>query len=133
MPSMPAEILVLALGVALLFAHISMQGILATRELGRSWNASARDDRVHVKGIYAGRAERALKNYLETFAALIALSLALTVLNKTGGLGATGAWVWLLARVVYIPLYLMGIPYIRSAVWVLGAFGLFLMFITLFM
>jgi uncharacterized MAPEG superfamily protein len=130
---MPAEILVLALGVALLFAHISMQAILATLELGRSWNASARDERVQVKGVYAGRAERALKNYLETFAALIALSLALTVLNKTGGLGATGAWIWLLARIVYIPLYLMGIPYIRSAVWVLAAFGLTLMFIALFM
>lgn len=129
---MPHEILVLALGVALLFVHISVQAIMATLELGRTWNAGPRDDRILVKGVRAGRAERALKNYLETFAALIALSLALTVLNKTGGIGATGAWIWLLARIVYIPLYLMGIPYIRSAVWVLAAFGLFLMFIALF-
>ncbi|WP_222876147.1 MAPEG family protein [Terrihabitans soli] len=130
---MPQEIVVLALGVALLFFHISLQAILATMELGRAWNASARDERIQVKGLYAGRAERALKNYLETFTALIALSLALAVLNKTGGIATTGAWIWLLARLVYIPLYLMGIPYIRSAVWVVAALGLFLMFIALFM
>jgi uncharacterized MAPEG superfamily protein len=129
---MPQEILVLALGVGLLFVHISLQAILATLELGRTWNAGPRDKREQVKGTFAGRAERTLKNYLETFSALVALSLALAVLGKTGGLGATGAWIWLAARIVYIPLYLMGIPYIRSAVWVIAAVGLFLMFIALF-
>jgi uncharacterized MAPEG superfamily protein len=130
---MPAEILVLALGVALLFVHISLQAILATIELGRKWNAGPRDDRIIVKGMYAGRAERALRNYLETFAALAALSLALAVTGKTGGIAATGAWIWFAARIVYIPLYLMGIPYIRSLVWVFAAIGLFLMFIALFL
>ena len=129
----PAEILVLALGVVVLFVHISLQGILATLELGTKWNASPRDERIVVRGPVAGRAERALRNYLETFPALVALALALVVLNKTGGLGATGAWIWLLARVVYIPLYLLGIPYIRSAVWTVSAVGLFLMFIALFL
>jgi uncharacterized MAPEG superfamily protein len=129
---MPAEILVLALGVALLFVHISLQGILATLELGTKWNASPRDKRIEVKGPVAGRAERALKNYLETFPALVGLSLALVLLGKTGGLGATGAWIWLFARVAYIPLYLMGIPYVRSAFWTVSAVGLFLMFIALF-
>jgi len=129
---MPAEILVLALGVALLFVHVSLQAILATLELGTKWNAGPRDEGVRVKGPVAGRAERALKNYLETFPALVGLSLALVALGKTGGLGATGAWVWLFARIGYIPLYLMGIPYIRSAVWTVSAVGLFLMFLALF-
>jgi uncharacterized MAPEG superfamily protein len=129
---MPPEILVLALGVGLLFVHISLQAIPATLELGTKWNAGPRDEGVRPKGVIAGRAERALKNYLETFPALVALALALAVLGKTGGLGATGAFVWLAARIVYIPLYLLGIPYIRSAVWTVSAVGLFLMFIALF-
>ena len=129
---MPAEILVLALGVALLFVHISLQAILATRELGTKWNAGPRDEGVTVKGPVAGRAERALTNDLETFPALAGLALALAVIDKTGGLGATGAWVWLFARIGYIPLYLMGIAYVRSAVWTISAIGLFLMFIALF-
>ena len=130
---MPAEILVLTLGVALLFVHISLQSILATLELGSKWNASPRDERLTLKGVHAGRAERALKNYLETFTASVGLALALAFLGKTGGLGATGAWVWLAARLVYIPLYLMGIPYIRTAVWVISALGLTFMFIAVFL
>ena len=130
---MPDEILVLALGCALLMLHIALQGILATIELGSRWNASPRDERLQVKGPAAGRAERALRNYLETFPALVGLALALVVLGKTGGLGATGAWIWFLARLVYIPLYLGGIPYIRSLVWTVSALGLTLMFVALFL
>ena len=129
---MPAEILVLALGCALLMFHIALQGVLATLELGTRWNAGPRDEGVKVKGPAAGRAERALKNYLETFPALVGLALALALLDKTGGLGAAGAWVWLAARVAYIPLYLLGIPYIRSLVWTVSAVGLSLMFVALF-
>jgi uncharacterized MAPEG superfamily protein len=131
--AMPAEILVLALGCALLMLHIALQSILATIELGRKWNASPRDERVQLKGPVAGRAERALKNYLETFPALVGLALALAALSKTGGLGTTGAWIWLFARIVYIPLYLGGIPYIRTLVWTVSALGLTLMFVALFL
>ncbi len=129
---MPAEILVLALGVALLLVHISLQAILATVELGSKWNASPRDAGIAPKGVYAGRAERALRNYLETFPALIALALALAVLGKTGSLGANGAWLWLSGRVVYIPLYLLGIPYLRTLAWIVSAIGLVSMFTAVF-
>ena len=131
--AMPAEIFVLAFGCALLMLPIALQGVLATVELGTTWNAGPRDEGIRVKGPVAGRAERALKNYLETFPALVGLALALAVLGKTGGLGATGAWIWLFARIVYIPLYLGGVPYIRSLVWVVSALGLTLMFAALFL
>jgi uncharacterized MAPEG superfamily protein len=128
---MPAELLVLALGVALLLAHIALQGITATAELGSAWNAGPRDEGLTVTGPFAGRAERALKNYLETFPALIGLALALFVTGKTGGWGAAGAWLWLAARVVYIPLYLFGVSYIRSLVWTVSAVGLTIMLVVL--
>lgn len=131
--TMPAEILVTALGAALLMLHIALQGMLATRELGVEWNAGPRDGNNTPGNVHAGRAERALRNYLETFPALIALAMCLAVLGKTGGLGAAGAWLWLCARLVYLPLYLFGIPYIRSLVWVASAVGLTLMFIALFL
>jgi uncharacterized MAPEG superfamily protein len=43
------------------------------------------------------------------------------------GWGLTGAWLWLVCRLVYIPLYLAGIPYIRSLVWVGSLIGLLVM------
>ena len=125
---MPTEILVLALGVALLFVHISFQGLLATWELGIGWNAGARDEGLKPKGKFAGRADRALNNFKETFPAFVALALALVVTNQAGGAGASGAWLWLIGRVLYIPLYLLGVPYIRTLAWAISFVGLFRMF-----
>ena len=42
-----------------------------------------------------------------------------------------GAWTWLIARIVYIPLYLAGVPYIRSLAWLVSVVGLVVMMATL--
>lgn len=125
------ELLVLALSVVLLFVHIAFQGILATREKGRDWNAGPRDGDAPPKGAMAGRAQRALDNYKETWPAYIALTIALVITSRTGGAAETGAWLWFGARVIYLPLYLFGVPYIRSLVWIAGVFGLGMMFFRL--
>ncbi|MGQ4273694.1 MAPEG family protein [Terrihabitans sp. B22-R8] len=128
---MPHEIIVLALSVLLLFVHTALQGLLATKELGTAWNAGPRDGDVKPKGALAGRADRALNNYKETYPAFIGLALALVVTGQAGGLGAFGAWLWFAGRIAYIPLYLAGIPYIRSLVWIASAIGLTLMLVAL--
>ncbi len=79
----------------------------------------------------AGRAQRALDNLKESYPAFIALALALAVSGRTGGLGATGAMLWFVARVVYHPLYLFGVPYVRSFAWIASMLGLLLMLIRL--
>ena len=129
---MSTELFVLGLSVVLLFVHISLQGMLATRERGSTWNAGPRDGEAPPLGPLAGRAERASVNYRETWPALIALALGLAVTGQTGGIGAAGAVLWLAARLVYIPLYLFGVPYLRSLVWVVSALGLVLMLLRFF-
>ena len=52
--------------------------------------------------------------------------------GDSSGFGLFGAAVWLVARIVYIPLYLKGIPYVRSLVWLVSLVGLALMMIALF-
>ena len=42
-----------------------------------------------------------------------------------------GAATWFGARIVYLPLYLAGIPYIRSLVWAVSILGLALMLFRL--
>lgn len=123
------ELLVLGFSVVLLFVHILLQGRLATRERGLEWNAGPRDAEMKPLGPKAGRAERALRNYLETWPAFIALALGLAVTARSGGVAAFGAWLWFVARVVYLPLYIYGIPYIRSVAFVASCVGLFLMLI----
>jgi uncharacterized MAPEG superfamily protein len=79
----------------------------------------------------AGRLGRALKNLLETYPAFIALVLALAVTGETGGTAATGAWVWLVARVVYVPLYAFGVPAVRTLCWCVSVVGLVMMLVRL--
>ena len=120
-------LVLLALSVALLVFHIGLQGMLATKELGSAWNAGPRDDAREPAGKFAGRAARASANFRETYPAFVALALALAIAGDPAGWGLVGAWLWFIARLVYIPLYLAGVPYIRSLVWLVALAGLAVM------
>jgi uncharacterized MAPEG superfamily protein len=129
METLPTELTLLGWSAVLLVVHILLQGRLATRERGLEWNAGPRDQEQKPLGVHAGRAERALSNFKETYPVFIALALGLAVSGRTGGIGELGAWVWFLARIVYLPLYLFGIPYFRSVCWLVSLVGLLLMLI----
>ncbi|MBT9370717.1 MAPEG family protein [Rhizobium sp. CSW-27] len=122
----------LVISVVLLVLHIMLQGFLATRELGSQWNAGPRDEGRKPKSPLAGRAERASANYRETYPAVVGLLLALAFYGDPAGWGLIGGWLWLTCRVVYLPLYLAGIPYLRSLVWLGSLVGIGLMIIGLF-
>ncbi|SIQ67099.1 Uncharacterized conserved protein, MAPEG superfamily [Rhizobium sp. RU35A] len=122
----------LAVSVVLLVLHIMLQGFLATRELGSQWNAGPRDEGLKPKSPLAGRAERASSNYRETYPAVAGLLLALAFYGDLAGWGLIGGWLWLTCRIVYLPLYLAGIPYLRSLVWLGSLGGIGLMMLGLF-
>ncbi len=123
----------LALSVILLVFHILLQGVLSTRELGSAWNAGPRDDGREPNGKLAGRAARASRNFQETYPAFVGLLLGVAFAgDDSSGLGLAGGWIWFAARIVYVPLYLAGIPYLRSFVWLISMFGLLAMMIALF-
>lgn len=54
----------------------------------------------------------------------VALDLALIVTQQTGGLGAT---LWIIGRILYLPIYPAGIVYLRTAAWILSVIGLLMM------
>lgn len=120
-------LVLLALSVALLVFHILLQGMLSTRELGSAWNAGPRDEPRQPAGMIAGRAARASANFRETYPAFVALALSLVITGDPAGYGLAGAWLWFVARLVYLPLYLAGVPYIRSLVWTVALLGLAIM------
>ena len=119
-----------AWSVVLLLVHVMTQGFTATRELGAKWNAGPRDGGRRPTGILAGRAERASANFRETYPGFLVLCLALALAGDPSGWGMMGALLWFAARIVYLPLYLSGIPAIRSLVWMLSLAGLLTMFVV---
>lgn len=129
---MSIELQLLGWSVVLLFAYVVTQVSLATRARGMAWNAGARDEAQAALPSYAGRAQRALDNFKETWPAFIALALALAVTGRTGGMGALGAWIWFIARIVYLPLYLLGVPGLRTLIYAVSVVGLVLMLARLF-
>ena len=68
-----------------------------------------------------------MANYVENLTPFVAVALALIVTQRTGGAGALGATIWILARIVYIPIYLFGVVYVRTAVWAISIVGLLMM------
>jgi uncharacterized MAPEG superfamily protein len=127
---MTTELQVLAWSVILLIVQIALQGAAATASLGLGYNAGPRDQG-RKPGPMAQRLSRALDNLLETYPAFIALALALAVTGKSGDGGATGAIVWIVGRIAYVPLYAFGVPYLRTLAWVVSIVGLFMMLMRL--
>ncbi|MDB5550706.1 MAG: hypothetical protein JWL86_690 [Rhizobium sp.] len=119
-----------ALSVVLLMFHVLLQSSLAVKETGKEWNAGPRDSEPNSLGVMAGRAQRASGNFRETYPGFVVLVLALAVGGDTSGIGLAGTLVWFAARIIYIPLYLGGVPYIRSYVWLVAAGGLAMMFLA---
>jgi uncharacterized MAPEG superfamily protein len=128
---MSLELELLAWSAALLIVHISVQGAFVAPLRGIVWNAGPRDEGQPSLGKYPGRAQRALENFKETYPAFIALALGLEVAGKTGGTGALGAQMWFAARVAYLPLYMLGVPWLRTLAFGVSLAGLVLMFLRL--
>jgi len=128
---MSTEMVLLGWSVVLLLVYIVLQASAGAPELGPAYLFSPRDEERKPQSVYAGRLYRALWNFLETYPAFVALALALTMTGQTEGLGATGAQIWFWSRVAYLPIYLFGIPIVRTLVWALSIVGLVLMLIEL--
>ena len=124
------ELFILGLSAILLIVHIIWQSTSATKDTSLGYNMSARDVEKPVS-VVTSRLNRALRNFLETYAAFVGLALALQVTGKTGGIGEIGAWIWFVSRVVYVPLFAMGVFRWRSIVWFASIFGLILMIVRL--
>jgi uncharacterized MAPEG superfamily protein len=118
------ELVCLELSVLLFVAHVVCQAVLAQGEFGQPFLFSPRDNPPEPTGVAIGRATRALANFVENYGAFIAVDLALIVTGHTGGWGAI---VWIAARIVYLPLYLIGIPVVRTLCWAISIVGLLMM------
>ena len=121
---MPIELKIAALGALLLFVHIFAATRFKTAQYGRKWNAGARDEMLPPPEPMTGRLMRAQANFAETFPIAVVALLGVVIAGRTIEWSALGGWIWLGARVVYLPLYAAGVPYIRTLVYLIAMIGL---------
>ncbi len=83
----------------------------------------------------AGRAHRALVNLQEAMPVFLTLALLHEIHGASGGAvpeaARTGALIFLVARALYVPAYLSGVPGVRSVIWMGSWVGLGMMGLAL--
>jgi len=126
------EIRILAWTVVLGFVHIVAASHAASLQRGYRWTASARDHELAPLTGVAGRLDRALRNFSETFPLFAALLLAAQAIGRHSWLTEAGAILYFVARLAYLPLYAFGVPLVRSLVWNVAALGMALLLVAIF-
>ena len=96
---------------------------LFSKNIMLSYLFSSRDKNSDTS-IYEDRANRALKNLFETFPIFIGLVL-LSITKDVDN--SSLAFFWLIARVIYVPIYILGVDYLRTGVWAVSLTSLVLM------
>ncbi len=129
---MPIELTMLAWAIALGLVQLLLTGALVTRQRGVKWNAGNRDGVAAPATGVAARMERATRNFMETFPFFAAAALAVIATQRGSDDTALGAQMYVWARLVYVPVYAIGIPYLRTAVWAVGFWGMFKVLSALF-
>lgn len=101
---------------------IAAHGMTAQR--GAMWNMGNRDVPGKPLTGIPGRLERAFKNFMETYPFFAAAVLMAVAAGKTGVLTERGVQLYFFSRVVYVGLYVGGIIYLRSAIWIASMVGI---------
>lgn len=121
---MPVELKMLAWSILLGLAYVMLAAALVTARRGVAWNAGNRDATVEPLTGPPARAQRASANFLETFPFFAAAVLVVIALERGTPQTALAAQVYFWARLAYLPVYVIGVPYLRSAIWAVSLWAI---------
>ncbi len=121
----------LTLGVVLGLVQIVAASHAASLQRGYRWTSGLRNEPTPPLRGVAGRLDRALRNYLETFSLFAAVVLVAHVSETHNALTEWGSRLYLWGRVAYVPLYAAGVPLVRSLVWNVATVGIVLFLVAL--
>lgn len=128
---MTPELTALTLAALLQIIQFVLYAVPANREIGPGYTMSARDrEPSKAMSERTARLGRAFDNHFE---GLILFGIAVGVIQMSSQntlFTAICAWVYLIARVAYVPAYAMGLRPHRSAIWAVGLLATLLMLIA---
>ncbi|GGW27549.1 membrane protein [Gemmobacter lanyuensis] len=128
---MTPELTALALAGLLQAVQFATFAVPANRELGVGYTSSARDvPPSRSMSRVTARLQRAMNNHFE---GLILFTLAVVVVTlgqQSSPVTQTAAWIYLGARILYVPAYALGWRPWRSAIWGIGFFATLTMIVA---
>lgn len=127
---MTREFSLLLWAVALTFAQMLVAVAGATLQVGLPMLAGNRDAMPKLEG-WAGRAQRAHRNMLESLVLFAILVLVAHLSDKTNAMTLLGAQLFVWARLAYAVIYLAGIPWARTGAWAVSVVGLLIIALQL--
>lgn len=120
-------LLILALYIIQIFLEPCLRYITGGKRQ-MMYGMGARDKTVEMS-VIGGRLKRAVENLKEALPIFLSLALLAEMKGAADGLTETGAVVFIIARVLYIPAYVINIGPLRSIVWTVAIVGMVLMLV----
>lgn len=128
---MTFELTLLAWTLVLALVQVFLPAMARNRETGLRYNTGPRDDPGPEPGVLTGRLRRAQANLFETLPLFAIAILIAHVAGRNGPLTHWGAVLYLSARVLFVPLYALGLPWWRSLAWGVSLVGLLMVLAAL--
>ena len=124
---MTPELTYLVWSAVLTFVLVLISVSGATLQVGLPTLAGNREGLPEMES-WAGRAERAHRNMLESLILFAVLVLVARAANVSNAMTVLGAQLFFWGRVGHAVLYIAGIPWARTAAWGVSVVGLALIF-----
>lgn len=116
---MTPELYALALAGILQMLQFAAYSVAANLQVGPKYAMGPRDTARQLIGV-PGRLQRALNNHFEGLILFTLAVVVVTLSEHSTALTQTCAWVYLGARVAYVPAYALGLAPWRSIIWFVG-------------
>ena len=120
---MTLELKLLVWSTALALIQMIIALLSAIAQVGLMAFVGNRENLPALDG-WAGRARRAHRNMLESLTIFAALVLVAQIAGKSNAVTALGAQLFFWGRLAYAPVYVIGIPWLRTGLWGVSFVGL---------
>lgn len=111
--------------------QVPLSASFAALKYGIPWAFSNRDKLMPPLEGVGGRTARAFHNFRETFPLFAAAALACIVLGHHDNTAIWGAQLYFWGRLAYLPVYMAGIIYLRTAAWLISMAGIVMLLVSL--
>jgi uncharacterized MAPEG superfamily protein len=119
---MTVELTMLVWAVILTFAQVVVAVLLAMAQVGVPEIAGNREGL--ITSAMAGRAKRAHINMMENLPLFAILVLVVHMAGLSTEQTVLGAQIFVIARLVYALVYIIGVPWLRTGIWTVSVVGM---------